>query len=223
MKFVDTKTPRRRSDLPGADNEVLQNLERYWQTLRRAQKLPSRNDIQPAQIDAALPHAFILQRVAPGIARLRVAGQQLHDLLKMDARGMPISTFFEPHARNQLADLIESAFNEPAIIAFPLVSPGSLIRPALSGTLLMLPLRDDRGEVTRILGAIVTEGQTGNRPRRFVIPENSVIRKECLSLQLASTQDLPEAAPKDGSEQDRPEQDRPVPRGRVLRLVVDNS
>lgn len=213
MKRIEDTPHRRHSDLPGADNPILTGLERYWQTLRNAQRLPMRNDIDPSQIDKALAYAFILQRVAPGIARMRVAGQHLHDLLQMDARGMPISTFFEPSARGQIADMIESAFQEPAIIALPLVSSGSLLRAPLKGTMLLLPLNDDTGKTTRILGAIVTEGQTGNRPRRFTVPDGALIRHETLCLHLASTQ----ATPRNTHAKD-PEAPRPA-----LRLVVDNT
>ena len=213
MKIVEDIPQRRRTDAPGADNPVLQSLEKYWQALRHAQRIPSRNDIEPNQIDRALPHAFILQRVAPGIARMRVAGQHLHDLLQMDARGMPISTLFEPVAREQIADLIECAFQEPAIIAVPLVSTGSIVRPGLKGTMLLLPLNDEKGETNRILGAIVTEGQIGTRPRRFNVPDGAIIRHETLSLQLAASQTLPMAAKPLASDAKRP----------MLRLVVDNT
>lgn len=213
MKIVEDMPQRRRADAPGANNIILQSLEKYWQALRNAQRIPSRNDIEPSQIDRALPHAFILQRVAPGIARMRVAGQQLHDLLKMDARGMPISTFFVPEARDQIAKLIEASFTEPAIISVPLTSPGSLIRPTLTGTMLMLPLRDDKGETSRILGAIVTEGEPGSRPRRFEITQGAAIRHETLGLQLASVQSIPRPAQPKGPDAERP----------ALRLVVNNG
>ncbi|MFQ1702618.1 PAS domain-containing protein [Loktanella agnita] len=213
MKIVEDIPQRRRSDVPGTNDPVLQSLEKYWQALRHAQRIPSRNDIEPSQIDRALPHAFILQRVAPGIARMRVAGQQLHDLLKMDARGMPISTFFVPDARDQLAGLIEAAFTEPAIICAPLTSPGSLVRPSLTGNMMLLPLRDDKGETSRILGAIVTDGPASTRPRRFAITEGAMIRHDTLGLQLASVQSIPRVPT-----EKRPDAQRPA-----LKLVVNNG
>ncbi len=213
MKIVEDMPQRRRADLPGGDNAILNSLEKYWQALRHAQRIPSRNDIEPSQIDHALPHAFILQRVAPGIARMRVAGQQLHDLLKMDARGMPISTFFVPEARDQIAELIEAAFTEPAIISVPLTSPGSLVRPSLTGTMMMLPLRDDKGDTSRILGALVTEGQPGSRPRRFEITKGAAIRHETLGLQLASVQSILRPDHEKGPDATRP----------ALRLIVNNG
>lgn len=213
MKTVTDIPQRRRTDTATPQNATLQSLEKYWQALRHAQRIPSRNDIEPRQIDDALPHSFILQRVAPGVARMRVAGQQLHDLLKMDARGMPVSTFFVPEARDEIADLVENAFTSQAIVAVQVVSPGSLLRHEVTGTMLLLPLRDAKGETTRILGALVTDGVRGNRPRRFEIAQGKPIRQEPQAPKLASVQAIP-----------RPEQ----PKGRdkkprVLRLVVNNG
>lgn len=213
MKRTEDTPYHQPGTLPGTDDPILTSLEHYWQTLRRARRLPLRNDIDPNQIDRALPYAFILQRVAPGVARMRVAGQHLHDLLHMDARGMPISTFFDAAAREQLAQMIESAFQEPAIIALPLYSPGGLLRPAMKGTMLLLPLNDEKGETTRVLGAIVTDGLTGNRPRRFHVPDGAVIRHETLCLHLASTQPFARAINHKGPDAQRP----------ALRLVVDNG
>ncbi len=213
MKTVEDNPQRRRSDRHGAGHHTLESLEQYWQALRNAQRVPSRNDIEPSQIDDALPHAFILQRVAPGIARMRVAGQKLHDLLKMDARGMPLSTFFLPESKDQIAKLVEAAFSEPAIISVPLNSPGSIVRPHLTGTMLLLPLRDDKGATSRILGAIVTEGQTGSRPRRFEITKGARVRHETLGLQLASVQTLIQPQPAEVQDKARP----------ALRLVVNNG
>jgi hypothetical protein len=91
--------------------------------LRHARHIPARNEIAPQGIDAALPYAFILQRVGPGVARMRVAGQKIHELLCMDARGMPVSVLFAPNSREQLRALVETAFTQPAIVAASLISP----------------------------------------------------------------------------------------------------
>lgn len=213
MKIVEDHPNVAQAAQVSPDNATLQSLERYWRTLRQAQHVPSRNDIEPSQIDAALPHAFILQRVAPGIARMRVAGQQLHNLLRMDARGMPISTFFLPEARDQIAKLVEAAFVEPAIISIPLSSPGSLVRSSMAGRMLMLPLRDDQGATTRILGALVATGDVGSRPRRFQVTPNAEIRHETLGLKAAGVESLVQPTPIA-----KPRGTRPA-----LRLVVNNS
>jgi hypothetical protein len=213
MNSVPNIPQRRRSDVSDVQDATLQSLETYWKALRHAQRIPSRNDIEPRQIDAALPYAFILQRVAPGVARMRVAGQQLHDLLKMDARGMPISTFFDPNAQDEIAQLIETAFTAPAIISVPLVSSGSLLRHPLTGTMLLLPLRDAKGETSRILGGLVTQGTRGARPRRFQIAPEAAIRQEPLVPHLASAQSILGAVNAKGPDTTRP----------ALRLVINNG
>ncbi len=213
MTVVNDFSFRRSGAMPGADNPTLNSLETYWRALRHARHIPARNDIRPHEIDSALPHAFILQRVAPGVARMRVAGQQLHDLLKMDARGMPISTFFQTSARDQIAELVEKAFSEPAIIAVPLVSQGTIIRSTLYGTMLLLPLRDEEGQTSRVLGALVTEGNHGNRPRRFAIDQTANIRVDTLGIKLATAQTMPLVTKAKGPDAERP----------ALRLVVNNG
>jgi len=199
--------------MPGANDPILKNLEDYWNTLRHARRIPARNDIEPSKIDFVLPHAFILQRVAPGTARMRVAGQKLHDLLKMDARGMPLTTLFQPQARDQIKDLLEAAFMEPAILSFPLLSPGSLMRPEITGAMLLLPLRDHLGKSNRLLGALVTDVEQTARPRRFLIPEGARIRHERLGLQLAAQTLMPRTPTTASTDATTP----------ALRLVVNNG
>ncbi|MEM8536897.1 MAG: PAS domain-containing protein [Pseudomonadota bacterium] len=191
MEPNDPRRERRRNMLPGADDPILEKLENYWNGLRHSKRIPARNDVEPSEIDYILPHAFILQRVAPGLARMRVAGQKLHDLLKMDARGMPVTTLFHHDSRDQIKDLLESAFMDPAIVSLPLHSPGSLMRPEINGAMLLLPLHDHEGKSNRLLGALVTDLEKTNRPRRFTIPAEAQIRYDRLGLQLASETPLP--------------------------------
>lgn len=214
MDFQDHITQRHQGQTFAMTNPILQNLERYWQTLRDAQHLPARSDIAPRQIDQALPNAFILQRVAPGIGRFRVAGQKLHELLKMDARGMPLGTLFLPQARDQVHDLVEAAFSGPAIVSIPLVSPGSLLRAQVNGTMLLLPMRDSADQPTRILGALVSDAQSNNRPHRFMIAEGAGIRHEPLADKTSATQ-MMHRAPR---LTEKPDAIRPA-----LRLVVNNG
>lgn len=212
MDIKDQPKERRLGQMPGHNDPLLQSLEQYWETLRDATRLPARTDLSPNMIDHALPNAFILQRVAPGIGRFRVAGQRLHDLLKMDARGMPLSVFFTADAREQAQQLLESAFMSPAIVSIPLVSSGSLLRPEINGTMLLLPMRDNAGKTTRMLGALVCDDYAGSRARRFSIPQSARIRHDPLGVQLAATQMIPQVPMK------KPDAARPA-----LKLVVNNG
>lgn len=215
LEIIEPDQKRRRSDWASMHDPILKSLEQYWQTLRRTQQIPARTDLQPTKIDQVLSYTFIVHRVAPGTARFRVAGQKIHELLKMDARGMPLTTLFHPQARGQIQDYVELAFAEPAIIALPLVSDGSLLRPTLNGTMLLLPMHDYYGQSNRLLGALVTDPQnSSNRPRRFVIPPDAPIRHDPLGLKLAATQLMP----RDMIQTKRPDASRPA-----LRLVVNND
>lgn len=211
MQTIDfTRLTRR----PAVDTKIIHDLESYWQTLRHAQRLPARTDIAPDAIDAILPHAFILQRVAAGTARFRVAGQCLHDVLKMDARGMPLSVMFTPEARSRVHPLLEKAFTGPAIVELPLISEPSRFKSAISGRMLLLPMRDQNNEATRMLGALVTDKVTGSRPYRFDIDADRPVRTEMLGLRVAAS--TPQTAPAPAKRPDTGQ--RPA-----LQLVVDNG
>ena len=137
-------------------------LENHWQSLRHGQNTPARADVDPAAIDKALSWTFILHRVAPGVARIRIAGQNLHDVLRMDPRGMPISAFFDADDRSTLSVHVESVFSDPALIMIPLHRPAALLRPEVQGALLLMPLTDHLGEVTRAIGAWSLTDPLGN-------------------------------------------------------------
>jgi hypothetical protein len=147
----------------------LHALRSYWESMRRSHIVPRRADIDPRRIEALLPNAFIAERIAPGITRLRVAGSHLSDLMGMEVRGMPLGSFIAPEARSDFALRLVDLFEAPAALRMVLRSRGSLGRPELTGTLVLLPLRSDLGDVSRALGCLVTTGQIGRPARRFEI------------------------------------------------------
>ena len=146
---------------------ALAQLRGYWEGLRARGELPSRNDIDPRGIERALEYAFIAERVAPGVARFRLAGMHLNDLMGMEVRGMPITCFFEPVARDEVQRHIERAFAEPAAVELELESARAIGRPSLGAKMILLPLRGEDGKVLRLLGGMVAEGDLGRAPRRF--------------------------------------------------------
>jgi hypothetical protein len=193
----------------------LLSIKTYWKTLRSARRVPARCDLNTAQIDEALPYSFILQRVAPGTARFRVAGQTIHDLLKMDARGMPLTTLFQSEVRSQIKDLIEMAFSGPAMVGLPLVSRGTMLQPTVYGAMLLLPMQDAQDNTNRVLGAFLTQPITCIRPRRFGIDPAQTIRTEALGPTLAASQLIPRDPVK--------QKGTHVMQHTALRLVVNNG
>ncbi|MRX51282.1 PAS domain-containing protein [Paracoccus sp. S-4012] len=146
---------------------TLGELRAYWDGLRRGRAVPERGDIEPRGLRGAIAHAFILERIAPGAARFRLAGRHLIDLMGMEVRGMPFCALFNPASRGHLSDVLETVFAAPQIAELTMLSPLAYGRPALPARMLVLPLSSDLGDVTRALGAIVAEGGIGRPPRRF--------------------------------------------------------
>jgi len=152
---------------------VLRQVEAYWDGLRAGRLVPDRCDINPRGLEGALANAFLLERIAPGLARIRIAGRFLSELMGIEVHGLPFSTLFEPEARDPLADAMTAVYEEPAMVELTLRSPGGFGRRPLTGKAVLLPLRNDLGDISRVLGAVVTDGTLGRRPRRFEITGQS--------------------------------------------------
>ena len=148
---------------------VLQHVRGYWEALRVAGGLPARAQIDPRGMADCLDKVFLIEQIAPGLARFRIAGMALNDLLGMDVRGMPLSSLFDPVARARIGHELEQVFASPAVMEVWLEAERSVGRPALSGRMLLLPLASAVGEPKLALGCLVTEGQLGRQPRRFAI------------------------------------------------------
>ncbi|WP_209427574.1 PAS domain-containing protein [Pararhodobacter sp. SW119] len=151
---------------PTLEYPAVNTVQAYWDRLRVGRAMPFRSEIDPREIDTALEYTFIAEIVAPGVARLRVAGTHLNDLLGMEARGMPLSVYMTGESRGELATAIRQV-SQGARAQLPLRSDAGVGKPALDGLLVLMPLRDRAGQATRILGIVETHGQIGRLPRRF--------------------------------------------------------
>lgn len=158
----------------GINLAPLQELRGYWEALRREGDLPSRSQIDPRGIAGVLEHAFLVERIAPGLGRFRLAGMHLHDLIGMEPAGMPMTVLFEPDTRKRMCAAVEEVFANPAALEVWLEAAAGLGRPGLSARMLMLPLRDAAGDVTLAIGALVSNGTIGRQPRRFAVARHLV-------------------------------------------------
>ncbi len=146
---------------------VIAEMQAYWEALRAGRLVPLRSEVDPRGIEQALENAFILERIAPQVARFRLAGSHLNDLMGMEVRGMPLTAFFTPTARAEMAEQIEAVFQGPQVADFTLTGETGIGKPPMLARLILLPLRSDLGDVTRALGCLVSDGQIGRAPRRF--------------------------------------------------------
>ncbi|MEL6958478.1 MAG: PAS domain-containing protein [Pseudomonadota bacterium] len=170
----------RASDGSGEAQDVLltnptapQELERYWASLPKVRGVPRRRDVDPSKMSDLLSNAFVLERVAPAVARIRVAGQDLGKLFGAEPRGVPLTAFFKAADRMAIGKALETAFATPAIVETALEGPRAIGQPLLKGHMILLPLRDDHGRVSRLLGLLMMSGRRGIGSRKLSLMDGT--------------------------------------------------
>ena len=165
----------------------MQLVRGYWEALRQDRAIPTRADIDARGMASALENVFLIERIAAGQARFRLAGVHLTELMGMDVRGMPISSLIEPNNRARFSELLESSFDVPTVLEMRLEAERSLSKPALSAHLCILPLATIPGEQQLALGCLVSSGNIGRGARRFAISSvvQEVVRTQSVAKELA--------------------------------------
>ncbi len=163
-KVISIEPARQQAKFP-----AIAQVEAYWDGLRNGRLMPARSEIDPRGISDALEYAFILEKIAPGLARIRLAGTHLNALLGMEVRGMPITAFFVPEARADIREALESTLEAPASLRLSLKGDSGFTRPKLDAQMFLAPLKDESGVPTRILGVLQSSGKIGRGPRRFSV------------------------------------------------------
>jgi hypothetical protein len=153
----------------GRSLSPIRQAEAYWTALLDGNGVPMRSQIDPRGLENILEYTFILERIAPGLARFRLAGSHLNKLAGMEVRGMPLTAFFDPEARKAATNALEQVFANPAIAELDMVSSGAFGRARIQARMLLLPLKSDLGDVSRVMGVMVSDGAIGATPRRFSI------------------------------------------------------
>ncbi|MFN3846691.1 MAG: PAS domain-containing protein [Paracoccaceae bacterium] len=153
---------------------MIAELRAYWEALREGDMLPRRDRVDPRGIANALEHSFLIERIAPGIARFRISGMIYNDLMGMDVRGMPMSCLFLGDARDRLQLDLERVFRAPSILTLDLLAERSLGRPHLRGRMQILPMLGSDGDSTLAIGVLELDGAIGRAPRRFSITQTQL-------------------------------------------------
>ncbi|WP_254439142.1 PAS domain-containing protein [Ruegeria arenilitoris] len=170
----------------GRSLSPIRQAEAYWTALLTGDGVPMRSQIDPRGLENILEYTFVLERIAPGLTRFRLAGSHLNKLAGMEVRGMPLTAFFEASARDRVKEVTEQVFSQPAIANLGLNSAGRMGRVQLHARMILLPLRSDLGDVSRILGVMVSDGAIGPTPRRFALSEDTL--RPLTEVQVAQSQ-----------------------------------
>ena len=194
----------------GPEDGAIGLVEAYWDQLRTGRLAPSRAEFDPRGISPVLDRAFVLEKIAPGLGRFRVAGRRLTELMGMELSGMPLTACFLPEARDRLTELMVEVLETPARVRLACRAPGGIGRRQLDAEMLLLPLRDDLGGMTRVLGVVAVPSQTGRAPRRF-----DIIGEEITPI-LRS----PVAAPAKEAVRPRERQSKTAPEGAAANNVI---
>lgn len=207
--FSDTAV----SEFIGAEAQsILNAFEKDWREMCGNTQRPTHEGISAHNImQDALPYAFVLKRTAPGQARIRVAGQKVIDVFDREVAAMSFGDLFSEDSRSFVTELMEASFTLPAVVSISLIARRSLGRRPVHAQVLLLPMRDPMGDVSRIMGALVTNGTPCPHPLKFDVDHSRPIRCD------AQEGHFPDR-------RYRPRQDADVPKTRDhLRLVVDNT
>ncbi len=147
---------------------ILDSLKTYWENLRAGRVAPYRSEIDPREFKHALENMFILEIVGDKNIRVRLAGMKMCEMMGMEVRGMSPRAFMMPGDRSKFDEAILDVVAKPAVTEFVMET---VDYNGHSGTayVLMMPLRSDFGEITRILGCITDAGDAYEAPVRMRI------------------------------------------------------
>ena len=211
---------------------ILAQVEASWEDIRGRRLVPARSEISPQSLVGTLGHVFILERISTGLARFRIAGSHLTDLMGIEVRGLPASAIFDPASRGALSDAMQAVFDDPAVVRLELSAAKGFGRQDLTGDMMLFPLRSDLGEISRALGVVVMSGAIGRAPRKLQITAQSrrgligfagddITQMRGLSETDSQTRVQRASFKASGSAPERPE--KSTSKAAHLRLVTNNN
>ena len=174
----------------GQSLSPIRQAEAYWTALRQGGGIQRRSEVDPRGLENLLHCAFVLESVAPGIARFRIAGRHITELTGMEVRGMPITAIFTPRGRQIMSDALTEVFHTPAIVELTLSSEAGLGRQPFEAHMVLLPLKDEQDKVTRALGVLAAEDTREPTPTRFEV--TGLSSRRVGGLHYGEAKDVPE-------------------------------
>ena len=162
------------------DHPNTQALHGYWNELRAGRDAPYRSEIDPRKIRGALETMFILETTPEGGLRFRLAGTRLCELTGEELRGRSAENLMIFGHEREIASLARRTLEEPGVGVMRVRAEHRREPSAesFSGEMILLPMRSELGDMTRILGAVnLTEA-----PRRTLGALD--LRLRCLGARM---------------------------------------
>ena len=187
--MTDQIIPGRTAHALPAGDSAIDLVARHWASLPRTGLAPERAALDANALAAALPFVFIAELVTPRVARLRLTGHKVEEMMDMDVRGMPLTALFTAAARPMVMQALEQVAQGARAI-LPVAGEGGFGQPSLTGQLALFPLADGAGHLTRLMGVLELDGVIGRTPRRL-----SVTKATLTTLPPLAPVDAPRKAP----------------------------
>ncbi len=190
-------------------NSKTKRVYDYWLKLKGPRCAPERRDIAPRSLRGMLPFIFIAERMGPGLSVFRLAGTGLCERYGRELRDHNLDALWSPADRPALRRFVDDVLDIPApgLVTF---RAETIDRRSVSGEMLFLPLCDEEGTVSRLLGcAFATQSTSwlGQRPLVHQFMETASLISSATELAMAPPQPAPPA----------------VRQHKHLRLVVSND
>lgn len=150
---------------------MIASLKSYWERLRAGRLAPYRAEIDPREFEAALDNMFIVERIAPGNLRIRLAGMKICEIAGMEVRGMQPNHFISEPDQPRFERLLGVVMSEPAVVELDLETEAP---QTLRATMLLMPLRSDFGEINRVLGCVSLDAPFFHPPVVFTLKDITI-------------------------------------------------
>lgn len=136
------------------NHQSTQSLVDYWNTLRAGRPAPRRSEIEPRDIKKVLQHVFILERNDKWTYRFRLAGTGLCNTYGMEFRRHNMAALWQDEHQNRILDTLNEVTSAGAVahIEYTAETPD---HRQVNMEMILLPLAQDNGAVTRVLGAAI--------------------------------------------------------------------
>lgn len=151
-------------------NEKTMALFYYWMGLKQTRQAPSRRDIEPRQIKSLLPNLFILERIDTKHIIFRLAGTALCERYGREFRAHNFLALWrgDDHLRIRLLinDLLDQV--RPGLITY---RGESIDHLTLDSEILLLPICDEMGRVTRLMATAQPLKAPGTLRNRKIVKQ----------------------------------------------------
>jgi len=191
-------------------DHIADEVLRHWNSIRRGHLVPKRSDIDPRALQKALNYSFILEQHPTGDLRFRLVGSKVCDCMGMELRGMPAHALIEWQDRARFTSALTRLQTAPDSLDIHLSEGARLI---------LLPLADDQGGITRALGCLFANPDNPAFPTRLYI--RSLNAKRVTQAPSEQALELAEAQTQFQPPQFQPRRKKAAPSGPpALRLVI---